>query len=289
MRGQGFSFSILLLQHHAVRHAVLSSLSPSACPATTMDAPRDENTGERMDENSALDRSLVSNLLRPVSEHPFFLPEERRHPWRLGCRQTFDVPLLRIWDRSLSGSQPDANNCMMARAPRQRLDTAQSREDFLAMHINHATQTPTPFISFTTSAAVVRDLADKRIDRGRVAQYLTAIDPNVRVDAGVPILDFSAEVSHYNIENPYGGNRYCDDHYLCLWEVSAREVVGHWRWDYLAKHPDWYPEIVMPAFEAFRNTFVPRPRASFHVSWETGTGKISRKLASHTMSGHSQS
>ncbi len=243
-----------------------------------MDAFREHETGEVTSENSVIDRSLVSSLLRPASKtHP--PTEEQLHPWCVGYSQTFDVPLLRIWDQR-SGSRPDANTCLMSRAPRQRLDTAESRRAFLATHIDHSNWTPTPFISFTTSATAVTDLADMRENRKRGAQHLTAIDPNIRLAAGLPILDFSAEANYYNIADPYGkSNQYCKDHYLCLWEVSGREIVRQWDWDDLAVHWNWYDEIVMPAFRKFRSEFVSKSLRNESSDLSTAIGKLSRQLA----------
>ncbi|KAJ5455615.1 uncharacterized protein N7458_003879 [Penicillium daleae] len=36
--------------------------------------------------------------------------------------------------------------------------------------------------------------------------------------------------------------------YLCLWEVTPDEVVGHWDWEDLVDDPDWFGNVVMPAF-----------------------------------------
>jgi hypothetical protein len=106
------------------------------------------------------------------------------------------------------------------------------------MHIDYGNRVPTPFISFTTSPWALKDLADKRtVNRG--SQSLIVVDPKVRQEAGLPILDVLSEVTHYGIEDPYRKvYRYCKNHYVCLWEVSGEEVVGRWHWDELAQHPD---------------------------------------------------
>ncbi|KAK4149622.1 hypothetical protein C8A00DRAFT_18714 [Chaetomidium leptoderma] len=111
-----------------------------------------------------------------------------------------------------------------------RLDAHTTIKALAHFFRDHSNWTLTPFISFTTSATAVQDLADIRESRhNRGAQHLTAIDPNVRVAAGLPILDFSAKVNYYNIADPYRkSNQYCKDHYLCLWEVSGREIVRQW-------------------------------------------------------------
>lgn len=224
---------------------------------------------EATDEHPVLNREAVHNLLNP----PFppldgiIKTEEQFHPWRVragipGHPQlrppSMEVPFLRIWDHC-SGSQPDENGCMMSRAMQQRLDTNESRIKSLTTHVNHGDwTTPTPFISFTTSPAAVNDLATMRERKGnRGAQTLTVVDPNVRLAAGLPVLDILAEMEHYGIGDPYDNKyQYYRDHYICLWQVSGREIVGHWDWDELAANGNWYEEIVMPAFREFRGMFM---------------------------------
>ena len=56
-------------------------------------------------------------------------------------------------------------------------------------------------------------------------------------------------MEHYGIADPYGKlNEYYKDHYVCLWEVTKREIVGHWQWNDLIAHKNWYQEIILPAF-----------------------------------------
>jgi hypothetical protein len=129
---------------------------------------------------------------------------------------------------------------MKSRAPRERLDTIESRKDSLTTHVDHGKWIPTPYISFTTSPTAVQELADMRAQR-RGVQTLTIVDPNTRVRNGLPILDLAAEMDHCNIADPYGkSNQYYNDHYLCLWEVTEGEIVGHWQWDDLIAH-DLFP------------------------------------------------
>ena len=67
------------------------------------------------------------------------------------------------------------------------------------------------------------------------------------------MLDLSVEMDYYNVPNPYGAKgKYCQNHFLCLWQVTEHEVIGHWDWNELVKSEDWYGQIVMPAFRAFR-------------------------------------
>jgi hypothetical protein len=56
-------------------------------------------------------------------------------------------------------------------------------------------------------------------------------------------------MNHYGIKDPYGkSNQYYVDHYLCLWEVTGREIIGHWEWNDLVANEQWYHEIILPAF-----------------------------------------
>lgn len=88
----------------------------------------------KMAEESLLNYG-ISSLLRPT-ETTIPMPEEERHPWGSNRFPTFQQPFLRIWDR-YSGSQPDNKNRMKSRAPRQRLDTFESRKSSLTIHVNH--------------------------------------------------------------------------------------------------------------------------------------------------------
>lgn len=182
--------------------------------------------------------------------HPPLTSEEELHPWKLNRFSPFKVPFLRVWD-CFSGSRPNETNCMKSRAPRERLDTFESRKNSLTIHVNHKEWTPTPYISFTTSKAAVQLLAKDRTERRRRQQTLTVVNPNVRIKKGLPILDISAEMDHYGVQDPYGmSNQYYKDHFLCLWEVLEDEIVGHWEWDDLVANARWYEEIIMPAFKA---------------------------------------
>ncbi|KAJ3566632.1 hypothetical protein NPX13_g7066 [Xylaria arbuscula] len=97
-------------------------------------------------------------------------------------------------------------------------------------------------------------IAEKRIKRGRGFQAITVIDPNVRVEKELPILHAKAEMDHYKIRNRYGYRPYYDNEYLCLWQVTAAEIVGHWGWNDLQNDEDWYKNIILPEFQRFTET-----------------------------------
>jgi hypothetical protein len=187
--------------------------------------------------------TALSLLCQPVN--PF--TEDLQHSWSVDGLPPFDAPFLRIWDNN-SGSQPDNEGRMRSRAPRQRLDTRESRKNSLAIHINHKIWEPTPYISFTTSPAAIQEMAPGRAIR-RGPQTLTVVNPNTRIANRLPILNVLAEMNHYGVKDPYrNSNRYYIDHYVCLWEVSSQEIIGHWKWNDLAQNEDWYNDIILPAF-----------------------------------------
>ncbi|EMD86662.1 hypothetical protein COCC4DRAFT_82748 [Bipolaris maydis ATCC 48331] len=198
-----------------------------------------------------LTRQKVSWLLRANIVNPFIQSEEERHPWQVSETQKLDFPLLRIWDVK-SGSHPDKDNHMLSRSPRLPLTTEQARKTSLAIHLNHRIWRPTPYISFTKSASAIENLAKWRsIKRGN--QTLTVIDPATRLKNGLPILDIAAEMKHYEIPDPYNkGMEYYTDHYVCLWEVTTEEIVGHYEWEVLANNKDWFDDIIAPEFRKFK-------------------------------------
>lgn len=206
-------------------------------------------------EGCAINSDTASKLLHPPLATACTLeeeqhPEEELHPWKLNRFSPFKVPFLRVWDY-FSGSQPDDTNRMISRAPRRRLDTFESRKNSLTVHVDHKIWRPTPYISFTTSKEAAQLLAESRSERRRCQQTLTVVNPNVRIKKGLPILDISAEMDYYEVQDPYGmSNQYYKDHFLCIWEVLEDEIVGHWKWKDLDENPQWYEEIIMPAFKA---------------------------------------
>ena len=231
-----------------------------------------------MADNFVLDYYRVSTLLTPTSK-TVFATEEQLHSWRPNPFETFEKPFLRIWDQC-SGSQPDAMNYMMSRAPHHHLDTFEARKNSLTSHLQHNEWTPTPYVSFTTLAAAVEDLANMRTYKGnRGVQTLTVVDPNTRLRDGLPILDVAAEMDHYKIPDPYGkSNQYYKDHYVCLWQVTKREIVGHWLWNDLVARRDWYQEIIIPAFRQFNRKTVPKSPVDETCDLSTVMNKLCRRF-----------
>ena len=225
-----------------------------------------------------MDYHKVSSLLTPES-NGVFPTAELLHPWIADGSQSFDRPLLRIWDQ-YSGSQPDENGCMMSRAPYQRLDTIESRKTSLATHLDHKKWVETPYISFTISPTAVQDLATLRFRvKRRGVQTLTVIDPNARLRDRLPVLDLAAEMDHYSISDPYGkSNQYYVDHYVCLWQVTDREIIGHWEWDDLVTMEDWYEQIIMPAFSEFRMQGSPESCSDMASDLLTAMNQLSGKF-----------
>jgi hypothetical protein len=56
-------------------------------------------------------------------------------------------------------------------------------------------------------------------------------------------------MNHYGILDSYNeGSKYYISHYICLWEVTEEEIIGHYDWQELFKNTNWYEEVIMPAF-----------------------------------------
>ncbi|KAG6361348.1 hypothetical protein INS49_009573 [Diaporthe citri] len=141
-----------------------------------------------------------------------------------------------------------------------RLDTYEKRKSSLAKHLDYEHWTPGPYISFTSSPAVIQGYVMKRSGRSRGPHTLTVIDPSKRISMGLPILDVLAEMQSYRIPDPYGrGNQYCFGEHVCLWQVIEAEIVGHFPWDYLEQKDNWYQDIILPAFREFTEQHRVRP------------------------------
>ncbi|CAG8428025.1 unnamed protein product [Penicillium salamii] len=68
-----------------------------------------------------------------------------------------------------------------------------------------------------------------------------------------------SELRYYEVEDPYRkGYSYYKDQYLCLWEVTPDEVVGHWDWDDLIENVGWYDDEIVPALKEHTNHFLSR-------------------------------
>jgi hypothetical protein len=77
-------------------------------------------------------------------------------------------------------------------------------------------------------------------------------------------------MDHYNIPDPYRKSKaYYIKHYVCLWQVTGAEIVGHWDWSELEGNGNWYQEIILPAFENFT-------AATSFTTWSHGRGLLAR-------------
>lgn len=102
----------------------------------------------------------------------------------------------------------------------------------------------------------------RRLKKGnRGPQTVTAVDPRVRINRGLPVLHAEAEMDYYDIPDPYNqSNMYYRKHYLCLWQVTEAEIIGEWDWNDLACNPKWYKEIVLPAYSRGNAAVQPKAR-----------------------------
>lgn len=211
-----------------------------------------------MDTNTLLNYDTIVSLLQSAKPSVFKSAEDKRpwsRKWTPALRHLFpgsvldelwDSPLLRTYDQ-MSGSQPDDVGRMLARDPRSPLDKDEVRVETLAKHANHRIWEDAPYISFTNSPQSLQDLANWRTsNKNRGDQWIVVVDPRVRFELRLPILQYSEEMTYYSIEPPYGRD-YWSSHYLCVWEVTPEEVVAVWRWEDLRNNPNWYEEIIVPA------------------------------------------
>ena len=222
-----------------------------------------------MEEHAILDKETV--LGRLSSEKRCGAEDQR--PWQVLHFPVFRGPLLRIWDQH-SGSQPGKCGRLISRDPHTVLDTHHARRTSLSRHLRHSDPTPGPYISFTSSPAEIEALARMRSKRGRGPQVLTLIDPNRRASYGLPTLAVVPEMKHFRIPTPYGeAEVFYKNHYVCLWQVTKPEIVGHWDWNELKKTDDWYYEIIKPAFARFTaayastSSFLGQAKVVNEMSW----------------------
>jgi len=80
---------------------------------------------------------------------------------------------------------------------------------------------------------------------------LTVIDPVVRLKLGLPIIKMNEELKYYHCKIPCGNWKF-EDEVLCLWQVTPNEIVRRWEWKELVGNPNWYKDIIVPAYEQFR-------------------------------------
>ncbi|KAF9253083.1 hypothetical protein LCP9604111_609 [Penicillium roqueforti] len=207
-------------------------------------------------QTTVFDKACALELLEFANP---FLEEKglSSHSWAKMPNPACSAPLLRVWDKN-SGSHPDQSNRMLARLPRQRLGSRESREKSLATHAAYQIWEPTPFISFTASVLGLQRFLSRR--KGpRFPRTLTVINPNVRIANGLPILEMESELRYYEVQDPYRrAYSFYKDEYLCLWEVTPDEVVAHWDWDDLIEDVHWYEDKILPAFKEHNDRFLRR-------------------------------
>jgi hypothetical protein len=187
-------------------------------------------------QTTVFDRACALELLQ--FNNPFL--EEKgisTHSWTNFPNPVNFTPLLRVWDKN-SGSHPDSSNRMLARLPRQRLGSRESRERSLATHADYQKWNPTPFISFTTSVSGLQIFLSRR-KGASFPRTLTVINPNVRIASGLPMLEMESELIYYEVPDPYQkAYSYYKDEHLCLWEITPEEIIGYIDWDLLIENAD---------------------------------------------------
>ncbi|CAI7628010.1 unnamed protein product [Penicillium pancosmium] len=87
----------------------------------------------------------------------------------------------------------------------------------------------------------------------------TAINPNARIEKGLPMGNIEWEMLHYDVHDPYGKeDLYYNYSCLCKWEITPDQIVGHWDWATLVENPHWYEGEILPAFEDHNNHLLDR-------------------------------
>jgi hypothetical protein len=64
--------------------------------------------------------------------------------------------------------------------------------------------------------------------------------------------------------------------------TADREIVGHWQWDNLIAHGNWYQEIVMPAFRQFSGKTVPKSPEKEAFNLSALMNRLSRRFLVRT-------
>ena len=215
--------------------------------STTRSFPR-----SKMAEPTCFDRRQCLSLLRPPAFHRLRHIEQDSRSWTptpFPFRPVDDCPLMRIRD-VFTGDQPDAETgSMKSRSPRARLDTKEARRKSLVIHGDYEKWLPTSYLSFTISPSEVEIRGDQRLLR-RGTQTLTIVNPNVRRQKGLPFINMEEEMEYYGVSDPYHrNNQYYHNEYLCLWEVTKEEVVGHYSWQDLRANRSWYHTVVLQDFK----------------------------------------
>ncbi|PWY65971.1 hypothetical protein BO70DRAFT_433225 [Aspergillus heteromorphus CBS 117.55] len=147
---------------------------------------------------------------------------------------------------------------ILSGAPCQNVETEHMRSELLSEHILAQTRGSTgaaepahknmftwdgnPFIHCTSRPfevrCRVRDWSQKTV---------TVINPNVRRAVQLPTLSLGDELESRSLGRPASNYEFVGE-YLCLWEVTPDEIVGHWRATDLVGLHAWYTRAVMPAF-----------------------------------------
>ncbi|KAJ5403400.1 hypothetical protein N7509_003271 [Penicillium cosmopolitanum] len=85
------------------------------------------------------------------------------------------------------------------------------------------------------------------------------INPNARIEKGLPMGNIEWEMLRYDVHNPYGNeDLYYNNSCLCKWEITPDQIVGHWDWATLVENPHWYEAEILPAFEDHNNLLLDR-------------------------------
>ncbi|PYH96509.1 hypothetical protein BO71DRAFT_439468 [Aspergillus ellipticus CBS 707.79] len=226
----------LSLQDLEIYHTCLTQLEKSGLPHQVLPDIKSDTT----------------NLLTR-DEDNILEDEEAFHTWtQLSTGLTY--PLLMTQNHDCSNIHHKGEG-MLSGSPDAHLSNAETRTGHLTRHMNASPNaratTKGPFLHFTLDPDRLSDIASSLGSRTGKAQTITVISPLVRAVVGLPVLNLEDELWYYEVELPGGKVAYraYDEDFLCLWQITEPEIVGHWEWEDLKGIEGWYGKIVMPAFK----------------------------------------
>jgi hypothetical protein len=175
-----------------------------------------------------------------------------------------DNALKHLWDKPLllfytNGDDPSFfrhNQCsagrLLAGNVSAAMNTLDSRMHFLNEHLSGLPKR-LPFLTVCSSPQRFANEIARIPGRNGVTISVALIDPRARLRAGLPIRHYVTEALRYRtcrhedlreLDEDFRLNK---DQWLCLWEITPREIVYIWDLSELKSHQDWYETIVEPA------------------------------------------
>jgi hypothetical protein len=205
-------------------------------------------------ESPILDKAHIKQPVGAID--PFHqMREMPNHSPDIQPGPIYPFPLIRLWERC-SACRIDGLGRTQARLSRFHF-TPRNHEGPAASHVDTMTRADEPHKSFISELKAL--WSPKSSDYLDPPRTLTAINPNARIEKGLPMENIEWEMLRYNVHNPYGKEDiYHNDACLCKWELTPDQIVGHWDWATLVENSHWYEAEILPAFEDHNNFLLDR-------------------------------